>query len=1671
MKRRIIILVSFMLAIAQVNAQCPQFYNFYGVASNAPYWYSCSGNNFNLNIQSPNSVGPYTIDWGDGSPISIGSVWDPPTSVTHLYTATVDTFIVEITQASTGCVIQGVVVMEEASSASIQIPIGGLTQACAPQDMEFINSSTNVSENTMFIWDFGDGSPPLTFDYTNWNQTITHTYQENTVDCETVVTLAAGNYCNTVQGGNSTATFNPIRIWDYDIAAITPSDYVLCWPDNTVTYVNTTEKNCYFQGNIAQRYEYWNLGDYWGQGTDSIIDWTPWPPSFPQTVSYPGIGSYTVMMLDSNFCGIDTAYVTINIVPPPTAGITAADDTICAGESITFLNASSAEANAWLINYGDGSGWGNMGSNSANHTFNTLGDYSVGLVAYVSGAGASCTDTAWVDVRVQPRPNAAFTLSDLEECDSLNYSVVESSISAISWNWNMGNGNTYAIQNPPDQNYPNVGSYNVSLTVIAANGCTDNTIQQVNVYESPVADFSTLDVCVGETAQFFDESSSNSADTVVAWNWDFGDSGTSVLQAPAHYYSASGSYNVTLQVTTAHCQADTLIQIVVETPPITDFTANQTSVCSPLSVDFTNASSGAVTYSWDFGDGNSSSLTDVSHIFTNNSLASAVYTVVLTSSNAFGCSSNDSLDITVYGLTNASFTSDATPSCAPDEVNFINTSTGASGYQWNFGDGSLLATVVSPSHIFYNNTAFIQYYTTQLVAFSSNGCHDTTFQTITSYPEPDFQFDVSGQSGCIPLSVNFPTIAGAVIYQWTFGDGYTATGPAPVHVYQNLTDTVQQYPVMLIASNPFGCVDTSFSSIQVYPKPVAQFSAIPSTGCSPLAVTLNNSSSLAQSNQWIYGTGDTLQLNDPSHGFTYVNTSAAPLAYTLRLIVTSAEGCTSTVTRPINVYPEVHAQFNMSPEGCSPLSVVFDNNTTGASSHLWNFGDGFQGITHSPTHTYYNLGQADSLFNVQLTSTSQYGCTDTDMDTVVVHPLPVADFTLSEIEGCSPLTVNITDMSTGGGTYAWTYGDGLISYTTALSHDHTYVSSSTIPQELDLNLLLATDFGCTSAETIEITVFPPVNALFQTDEALCATELFTFFNQSIGAATYQWNFGDGTGSSYVNPLHSYSNTSGVSQYFPVTILATSQYACTDIYEDTLTVHSAPIAEIYIDSTSTCHPLYVDFINNSVFADSYIWDYGDGSNSSNGDSIHSHVFTNTSSFLVEYEIEMIAVTDFGCTDTSSTSVHMIPRLESNFAFVDNGCHPYAVDLNNGSEGALNYQWIYSDGSQDTIADPDHIFYNYGITDESFSIMLIANSYFGCADTMTQDIIVYPLPDAEFVVTPVIQVFPNATVEIMDNSVAGTASYTWTFGDGTGADSSVMTGHTYGTWGSYEISLLIDNGHCSDYEVQAIEIQAPQSSADFSGSGDGCAPITIAFENLSEYGSNYLWNFGDGGVSQNNAPTYTYYYPGTYTVSLLVTGPGGNSIAVHDTVVHVYPNATAYFTANPLIVNTGDPVYFYNLSNQANQFQWDFGDGQTSTQLSPVHVFQEIGSYDITLIANNEYNCPDTLTVEDAVLVDAGGYIDFPNAFTPDPLGGANGAYDPNMLNNDVFFPVFDGVEEYQLQIYNRWGELLYESEDIHRGWDGYYRGNLAQQGVYVWRAQVTFTDGKQVIRAGDLTLLR
>src|SRR5690554_5249479 len=488
-------------------AQC-ELFDFYGNASDTPTWYSCNGQNFTLSIQSPHSIGSWTIDWGDGTPIESGGSLVPPNAIIHVYAATVDIFTVTVTETSTGCTVTGTLIMEEATNASIQIPVGGLTQACAPQDMEFINSSTNTSTTTTFIWDFGDGSPNETYDHTNLGQTITHTYQKGTVDCETVVTLTAENACNTVQGGPSNATFNPIRIWDIDDAAITASETVLCFPDNEVTYTNTTYRNCLFQGNIYQRYEYWNFGDYWGLGYDSIIDWRAWPPTFPHTLEYPGIGTYSVTLLDSNLCGIDVTSITVEIVPPPTADASADETEVCEHEVITFTNSSSSNATHFEWDFGDGTPPVYSGDATVQHVYGTAGNYSVMLVAGVGGLGG-CADTTYIPITVVPGPEAEILLDRGEDCDQLEVQFSDGSSGTISdWSWDFGNGNTSNLADPSLQNYGSVGAYNVTLTVEAPNGCRNTDTEIVYVHETPVSDFLIQNVCVGSEGSFTDVSTS-----------------------------------------------------------------------------------------------------------------------------------------------------------------------------------------------------------------------------------------------------------------------------------------------------------------------------------------------------------------------------------------------------------------------------------------------------------------------------------------------------------------------------------------------------------------------------------------------------------------------------------------------------------------------------------------------------------------------------------------------------------------------------------------------------------------------------------------------------------------------------------------------------------------------------------------------------------------------------------------------------------------------------------------------------------------------------------------------------------------------------------------------------------------------------------------------------------
>jgi gliding motility-associated-like protein len=369
------------------------------------------------------------------------------------------------------------------------------------------------------------------------------------------------------------------------------------------------------------------------------------------------------------------------------------------------------------------------------------------------------------------------------------------------------------------------------------------------------------------------------------------------------------------------------------------------------------------------------------------------------------------------------------------------------------------------------------------------------------------------------------------------------------------------------------------------------------------------------------------------------------------------------------------------------------------------------------------------------------------------------------------------------------------------------------------------------------------------------------------------------------------------------------------------------------------------------------------------------------------------------------------------------------------------------------------------------MLVATSIYGCSDTARQNVYVWATPVAQFSVSPLLQTFPATNVTIDNLSPGSGWNYNWDFGDGATSILNEPVSHIYTAWGTYPITLIVAGTHCSDTISQSIQIVPPRPVADFDSSASGCAPLTVGFSNHSQFADSYIWDFGDGMTSTDFEPVHVYQNPGVYIVQLIAFGDGGvDTIANVTITVFVIPHA--FFTLAPNVVYLPDqPVHCYDLSENAVTWFWDFGDGSTSTEQNPTHVYTEVGVYDISLLVTSAGGCPSYYILSEAVTAEASGEILFPNAFTPSNSGPTGGYYSPNDYSNDVFHPIFKGVSEYRLSIFNRWGELIFESKDVKIGWDGYYRDVECKPDVYVWKAEGRFADGRAFMKAGDITLIR
>lgn len=315
--------------------------------------------------------------------------------------------------------------------------------------------------------------------------------------------------------------------------------------------------------------------------------------------------------------------------------------------------------------------------------------------------------------------------------------------------------------------------------------------------------------------------------------------------------------------------------------------------------------------------------------------------------------------------------------------------------------------------------------------------------------------------------------------------------------------------------------------------------------------------------------------------------------------------------------------------------------------------------------------------------------------------------------------------------------------------------------------------------------------------------------------------------------------------------------------------------------------------------------------------------------------------------------------------------------------------------------------------------------------------------------------------------------WTVVAGAGEFEDATSPNTYVTGMAEGINTFrwtLTGYDCEAYdEVQVRSVDEPV--AGFNMQNDkGCEPLTVLFDNITIGDAEYVWDFGDGKASTLRSPQHIFEDAGVYKVTL--TAVGKRKTDKVEKYVTVLPSPTAAFTVSStqLYVPNAE-AHFFSESDRVESYYWDFGDGHSSVEKDPIHVYYEDGEYDINFIVTDINGCKDTLTYENYIHVGKGAFIVFPTAFTPNVSQQIDGTYSEEERRLDLFYPVARNVDIYHLEIFNQWGNMVFTTDDLYEGWNGYYLGQPAAQGSYVYRAEGRFKDGTAFREGGSILLIR
>ncbi|MCS6818345.1 MAG: PKD domain-containing protein, partial [Chitinophagales bacterium] len=714
--------------------------------------------------------------------------------------------------------------------------------------------------------------------------------------------------------------------------------------------------------------------------------------------------------------------------------------------------------------------------------------------------------------------------------------------------------------------------------------------------------------------------------------------------------------------------------------------------------------------------------------------------------------------------------------------------------------------------------------------------------------------------------------------------------------------------------------------------------------------------------------------------------------------------------------------------------TVFTNQSilktgTQVQQYFWDFGDGNSSASQNTTHTYSSYGN----FAVKLRLDYGNNCFDSIIKQIQVNPNPIASFTVNDI--CNDSTLVANDNSTipaGTLNYTWKWGDG--STSVGLPANHKYNSSG----NYTISVTVTSDKGCADSATRSATVILGGKPDFSATE-VCYSYPTAFTNQTVlktgtQVQQYFWDFGDGNSSASQNPNHTYTSHGN----YAVKFLLDYGNGCLDSVEKIVKVFEKPVASFTADTV--CERNFTQFTNNSSPTGLlYNWDFGDGNSSTT--YAPKHLYANDGI----YQVKLIARTQESCYDSVIKPVQVLKvgnaLFEVNTVCIGNTS--FFVNRTDTISTPVNsFLWDFGDGTQSNQTNPQKQYNSTG----NYQVKMISYFSNGCSDTILKLAIVNDKPVVE-VTKKDLSCFKSYDGEINLTPLSGPNPFNFIWSPSLpNASLQQMLAA-----GKYNVTFT-DANNCSDtlsvilYQPDSLTLYIDIDSVLCFGNADG---RLRAFVTGGTPPYIYRWSNGVSQLENKNLSSGNYF----------VTVIDQNGCSISGSAVVPQPQKFEVTLKAEDTINLGESITLQPLYNypRVNYWMWSPSAGLSCTDCeNPVAMPYKDIIY--TVIAISEKGCIDTSFTK--INVQHTPVIYVPNLFTPnrDDI-------------NDVVKIYANYAKEVDFKIFNRWGEKVFEGKSLDEGWDGYYKNELCEPGVYVYTVTVTYLDDKKVTCSGSITLVR